>query len=182
MRSANRRRGGPRPPQPPHSEYSTRPPTVPSGPLRPPTAPRGPGRLSGRGVGTGGWEPRAQIHQGGREGSKNSIEERGVRTQSRSRNAFDSSSKKLHVNEKLWHETVYLFSPGETRRHLNISPNLGGRYASFGYPPRGAPTACNAHHTRPGRLRRGWREADGRITDAKVPTKVSEGRLTGRYE
>ena len=69
MRSASRRGGGSRPP-PPHSECSARPPTVPPGPLRPTHDPRGPSRLSGRGVGSGGGEPRAQIHKGGREGSK----------------------------------------------------------------------------------------------------------------
>ena len=46
------------------------PPQSPPGPLRSTHDPRGPSRLSGRGVGSGGGEPRAQVHKGGREGSK----------------------------------------------------------------------------------------------------------------
>ena len=68
-RSASRR-SGESPPPSPHSECSARPPTVSPGPLRPSHDPRGPSRRSGRGVGSGGGEPRSQIHMGGREGSK----------------------------------------------------------------------------------------------------------------
>ena len=79
MRSASRRGGRSRPP-PPRSECSARPPP---GPAPADTRPRGPSRLSGRRVGSGGGEPRAQIHKGGRECSgvlKNSIERQGFET------------------------------------------------------------------------------------------------------
>jgi len=55
---------------------STSPPTFSPCPLRPTHDPRGPCRLSERGVESGGGQPRAQDHQGGRGGLKNTLEER----------------------------------------------------------------------------------------------------------
>jgi len=166
----------------PHGECSARPPTFPAGPLRPTHDHRGPSRLSGRGVESGGGQPRTQNHLGGRGGHK----KRTRGTISRIKAAWMLSIRMIKIGSSSFRMTCRRKElPGSRPNHQLITLLDGCHTASLKRCDRrfsealhtplrecATPLSCTPVATET----RGWREADYRkekVAEARLSTDVS---------